>query len=94
MKELEGCGAHGCIFAKPKGIGTNGGCGCLDSLSVESRMRMRQNIQILKEKIDDLTKLVRAAYSEGFTDGMGNKPECDTWEDSQTRSCLQNGFES
>jgi len=43
----------------------------------------------LKEENDKLRKLVRASYSEGFNDGMGNKPEIETWEDSQTRMCLK-----
>ena len=47
----------------------------------------------LKKENDKLRKLVRAAYSEGFTDGMGNNSESKTWEDSQSRQCLENGFE-
>lgn len=46
-----------------------------------------------EHEIEKLRKLVKAAYSEGFTDGMGNMPEGDAWQDSQTRSCLEYGFD-
>ena len=26
-----GCGDHGCLFNKPKGMGTNGHCRCIDN---------------------------------------------------------------
>jgi hypothetical protein len=44
-------------------------------------------------ELNKLKKLVRAAYSEGFTDGMGNMCDSEAWENSQTRMCLENGFD-
>jgi len=46
-----------------------------------------------KSTIKKLRQLVRAAYTEGFADGMGDKPSFDTWDDSQTKMCLDNGFD-
>jgi hypothetical protein len=46
--DLEGCGDHSCIIAKPRGMGTNGGCRCLKEMSFETRVRVGKAIQTLK----------------------------------------------
>jgi len=46
-----------------------------------------------EKEIARLKKLVRSAYAEGFIDGMGNKPSSETWDSSQSRMCLEHGFE-
>lgn len=44
------------------------------------------------KKIEFLEKLVESGYSEGWIDGMGNKPKDECWEESQTRQCLEYGL--
>lgn len=43
-----GCGDHGCVIAKPKGQGTNGGCSCRPK-------DIRRCLLRLSESIDPLT---------------------------------------
>jgi len=44
-----GCGNHGCVVAKPKGMGTNGPCRCLPrELPISDRIRLRRVLQILR----------------------------------------------
>lgn len=44
-----GCGNHGCVVAKPRGQGTNGGCHCLPrELPISDRIRLRRVLQILR----------------------------------------------
>lgn len=42
--ELEGCGDHSCVVAKPKGMGTNGGCRC-------DERRLRHAVQVLRAQV-------------------------------------------
>jgi len=46
-----------------------------------------------EREIDKLKSLVRSSYSEGWGDGMGNFSEGESWENSQTKMCLEDGFE-
>jgi len=46
-----------------------------------------------ERQINKLKSLVTAAYSEGWVDGMGNLSESENWENSQTKMCLEDGFE-
>lgn len=38
--EYLGCGNHSCRIEKPKGMGTNAGCSCLDGLAFEQRSKI------------------------------------------------------
>lgn len=35
-----GCGDNSCVFEKPRGAGTNGGCQCLKAHDLEGRRRL------------------------------------------------------
>lgn len=49
-----GCADHGCVFEKPKGMGTNGGCQCFDKIQMhpEDRRRLREKIKALRDERD------------------------------------------
>lgn len=47
------CG-HSCALAKPRGMATNGPCHCLDGLTLDQRVRVREALSILR-KIAGLT---------------------------------------
>lgn len=42
--DLEGCGDHSCVIAKPGGMGTNGGCRC-------ERVHLRRAVHVLRERL-------------------------------------------
>lgn len=42
--DLEGCGDHSCVVAKPGGMGTNGGCRC-------ERVHLRRAVHVLRERL-------------------------------------------
>ena len=53
------CSNHSCILEKPKGMGTNGRCGCLDKLDKTSKREvkrvicdLRNEIQVMKDKYE------------------------------------------
>lgn len=50
-----GCSDHGCVFGHPGGMGTNGGCNCLDGVrSPIDRVHIRTGIQQLRDKVKRL----------------------------------------
>lgn len=62
-KEFLGCGSHSCRIEKPKGMGTNGPCGCLRDLPTAHRIRlekaisrMQREIKALKEENENLKR--------------------------------------
>ena len=44
-------------------------------------------------ELELLKKLAEGAYYEGWEDGMGNRSLSECWDSSQTRHCLEHGFE-
>lgn len=60
-KNIVGCSNHGCVFGGPKGMGTNGGCHCLDNLDNRfQKAKVRNNIRILVSQYEeqDLSELL------------------------------------
>lgn len=49
--EFLGCQSHSCYLEKPKGMGTNGPCRCLDKLDIQMRMKVRLTLQRLRSEI-------------------------------------------
>lgn len=53
-----GCTDHGCVFGHPGGMGTNGGCKCLDKYEVrdnpEALRRIRVGVRALRAERDAL----------------------------------------
>ena len=47
--QLIGCGDHSCLFARPKGPGTNGGCRC-----AREPGRLAHNVRVLRRQRDEL----------------------------------------
>ena len=50
-----GCHDHSCIYGHPGGMGTNGGCGCLNDTGVELRrhvMRLQRIALELAKQLD------------------------------------------
>ena len=53
MSDVRGCGDHNCIFGHPGGMGTNGGCRCLDlrrdlRRNPDRRIGAMKNILVLR----------------------------------------------
>jgi hypothetical protein len=63
------------------------------SIEHERFLSTLEDVQAADREIWKLQELVRAAYAEGFTDGMGDMCESECWENSQTRMCLKDDFE-
>ena len=42
------CG-HSCVLAKPRGMATNGPCHCLDGLTLDQRVRVREALEALRK---------------------------------------------
>jgi len=42
------CG-HSCALAKPRGMATNGPCHCLDGLTLDQRVRVREALALLRK---------------------------------------------
>lgn len=61
-----GCGDHGCLIAKPKGMATNGGrCSCLKGLPRESERVVRRRILWLlrdRRRIREMAEAVLGAW--------------------------------
>ena len=58
------CSDHGCVFGKPKGMGTNGGCHCLSEVREPyARVELRRKIGLLVQERD-------AAYQSGLDAGL------------------------
>jgi hypothetical protein len=62
-----GCGDHGCYFVKPKGMGTNGGCGCLPTRS--TMKWITESFKILAAKEQEIQKLEAAVRDMAETLG-------------------------
>lgn len=56
--KLDGCGDNSCMFGSPGGMGTNGGCQCLESLlpreARADRRRVRSNVSKLRARVAEL----------------------------------------
>lgn len=64
--EIQGCGDHSCIFGSTGGgMGTNGGCCCLEAMGLgrEAR-RVRRNIQLLRGRVAESELAVGEGESE------------------------------
>ncbi len=48
-ESLEGCGDHSCLLKRPKGMATNGGCRCFDSLPADERRAMRRVLRFARD---------------------------------------------
>jgi hypothetical protein len=58
-----GCGDHGCCVARPKGMGTNGGCRCLGNphLTPDQRTKIRRVLFLRQEQVQLLKHLAGGA---------------------------------
>jgi hypothetical protein len=61
VAELQGC-ATGCVVATRKGVGTNGGCHCLEGLDNEKRRNVMRALYAYRAERETL--LVRLAAAE------------------------------
>ena len=63
MDEVKGCSDHNCIFGHPGGMGTNGGCHCLDlHRDPDRRIRAMKNILALRATVANLEQTIDRAY--------------------------------
>lgn len=66
-----GCSDHGCYFKKPTGMGTNGGCRCLASVSgsrstIQSLKPLVERLALAIEVIDELTEVAEVHLDDTF----------------------------
>ena len=55
MGEYLGCGDHSCMFDKPRGQGTNGGCRCLHSMTDRrANLRVHRAVARLRARVAKL----------------------------------------
>lgn len=53
--ESKNCSDHGCVFGKPSGMGTNGGCNCLGGVrDWEDRRALRFKLTALRDELREL----------------------------------------
>lgn len=64
IEGIKGCTDHGCIFGHPGGMGTNGGCHCLEMRPTAERLRIERNVRLLIRAIQDLRNDLTAARLE------------------------------
>jgi len=57
--KLIGCGDNSCIFARPKGPGTNGGCRC-----AREPGRLAHNVRVLRQQRDELLAVAKRYAAE------------------------------
>ena len=93
MNQCEVCG-----YGIPKDSGSKLCFSCASDQELLASLDRKEKAIIeraenAEREVEKLKKLVRSAYSEGFTDGMGNLAESESWENSQTRMCLKDGFD-
>lgn len=63
-RELEGCGDHSCWFAPPEGIGTNGGCHCVEPhMTSGERLVLQRKIKKLRYALLDAERGERYAIA-------------------------------
>lgn len=63
-----GCGDHSCVLAKPKGVGTNGGCTCSQRILKMGVRKRDQRIKELETKVKYLCEALDstdARYKSG-----------------------------
>jgi len=70
MDKVQGCCDHNCIFGHPGGMGTNGGCRCLDlHRNPDRRIRAMKNILALRAQLDEArAELAKARTGQILTD--------------------------
>jgi hypothetical protein len=79
MKEVEwmgACGDNSCMFGAPGGMGTNGGCRCLEDVPRERRMAIRKAVHALRAEVRRL-RGVETDKTSG-TEWMGSPNTLDT----------------
>lgn len=55
MVEYFGCSDHGCVFGHPGGMGTNGGCRCIQShMTPAGRHKLQRGIAALRARVAEL----------------------------------------
>lgn len=64
IEGIKGCTDHGCVFGHPGGMGTNGGCHCLEICPTAERLRVERNVRLLIRAIQDLRNELTAARLE------------------------------
>jgi hypothetical protein len=57
MELAQGCGDHSCRFKKPSGMGTNGGCRCIDK--IEDALSRRSTVTPPEKFLEDVVHLAR-----------------------------------
>lgn len=71
-----GCGDHSCLFKKPVGVGTNGGCRCLSELPDRKKRReLEQYVVRLQKHAKEQAALLReCAMTASFVSADRNAP--------------------
>ncbi len=78
--ERIGCGDGGCVFGRPRGMHTNGGCRCLDKhdlQSVEGRQRLKRSISVLAGRLQAAEK-AWAQYSHRHGEAREHTYGCES----------------
>jgi hypothetical protein len=63
MELAQGCGDHSCRFNKPSGMGTNGGCRCIDK--IEDALSRRSTVTPAEERIDEFAYQIHESFHVG-----------------------------
>lgn len=63
LPEIQGCTDHSCVFGHPGGMGTNGGCRCIDIQDQTQRTRVKHNILALRKEIRFLREIAASQTS-------------------------------
>ena len=75
MGEYLGCGDHSCMFDKPRGQGTNGGCRCLHSMTDRrANLRVRRAVAGLRARVQELEAHLRKIHDRAHA--WNNIPAC------------------
>lgn len=86
MTEYIGCLDGGCVFKKPVGMHTNGGCKCLPNIheyDPNERARLRRWVMSLRDRNklleDTLKELIHAVLSDQRTDNQ-DRVAAEAWK--------------